>query len=133
MALHVFCDGRESFKLDFSAADIFVTTPWYEPFGITPVEAMACGNPVIGSRVGGIKFSVREGQNGYLVPPNDPEALAERIAHLYRNPDLLHSPAVAPIIYSHDGESPALLRIFMRKLLQRTGYSGARKLSSIPP
>jgi len=48
-------------------------------------------------------------------------------------PVCLHNSAVAPTIYSHDGESPALLRIFMRKLLQRTGFNGARKLSSIPP
>jgi len=73
----------------YNAADIFVTTPWYEPFGITPLEAMACGTPVIGSNVGGIKFSVRDGETGYLVPPNDPAALAERIAHLYRHPKLL--------------------------------------------
>ena len=66
-----------------------MTTPWYEPFGITPVEAMACGTPVVGSNVGGIKFTVRDGENGYLVPPNDPDALAERIAHLYQNPKLL--------------------------------------------
>ena len=77
LALHVFCDGRESLKYDFSSADIFVTTLWYEPFGITPVTAMACGTSVIGSRVEGIKFTVREGQNGYLVAPNDPEVLAE--------------------------------------------------------
>jgi D-inositol-3-phosphate glycosyltransferase len=73
----------------YNAADIFVSTPWYEPFGITPLEAMACGIPVVGSRVGGIKFSVRDGETGYLVPPDDPAALAERIAHLYTNPKLL--------------------------------------------
>jgi D-inositol-3-phosphate glycosyltransferase len=73
----------------YNAADIFVSTPWYEPFGITPVEAMACGIPVVGSRVGGIKFSVRDAETGYLVPPNDPGAVAERIAHLYRHPKLL--------------------------------------------
>jgi phosphoheptose isomerase len=66
-----------------------VSTPWYEPFGITPLEAMACGVPVLGSNVGGIKFSVRDGETGYLVPPNDPAALAERAAHLFRNPKLL--------------------------------------------
>lgn len=81
--------GRDVLKYYYSAADIFVTTPWYEPFGITPVEAMACGTPVVGSNVGGIKFTVRDGETGYLVPPNDPEALAERIAHLYQNPKLL--------------------------------------------
>ncbi len=73
----------------YNAADIFVSTPWYEPFGITPLEAMACGTPVLGSNVGGIKFTVRDGETGYLVPPNDPAALAERAAHLYRHPKLL--------------------------------------------
>jgi phosphoheptose isomerase len=81
--------GRDALKLYYSAADVFVTTPWYEPFGITPVEAMACGTPVIGSNVGGIKFTVRDGETGYLVPPKDPEALAERLAHLLQHPKLL--------------------------------------------
>ncbi len=81
--------GRESLKYYYSAADIFISTPWYEPFGITPVEAMACGTPVVGSNVGGIKFTVRDGETGYLVSPDDPKALAERLAHLYRHPKLL--------------------------------------------
>lgn len=78
--------GREAIKHYYSAADVFVSTPWYEPFGITPVEAMACGTPVIGSRVGGIKYSVRDGETGYLIPPKDPEALAERLDYLFHNP-----------------------------------------------
>jgi D-inositol-3-phosphate glycosyltransferase len=81
--------GREALKYYYSAADIFVTTPWYEPFGITPLEAMACGTPVVGANVGGVKFTVRDGETGYLVPPNDPDALAERLAHLYRHPKLM--------------------------------------------
>lgn len=81
--------GRESLKYYYSAADIFVTTPWYEPFGITPLEAMACGTPVIGANVGGIKYSVRDGQTGYLVPPNDADTLGERLAYLLDRPHLL--------------------------------------------
>jgi D-inositol-3-phosphate glycosyltransferase len=73
---------REFLKLYYSAADIFTTTPWYEPFGITPLEAMACGTPVIGADVGGIRFSVLDGVTGFLVPPNDPAALAARAAEL---------------------------------------------------
>lgn len=87
----IFTGSRERGELRsyYTAADVFVTTPWYEPFGITPVEAMACGTPVIGSAVGGIKTTVRDGVTGYLVPPNDPDALADRLAHLVRRPDLL--------------------------------------------
>ncbi len=66
----------------YSAADVFVTTPWYEPFGITPVEAMACGAAVIGSAVGGIRSTVVDGVTGWLVPPKDPDALAERLSRL---------------------------------------------------
>ena len=80
--------SREFLKLYYSAADIFVTTPWYEPFGITPLESMACGTPVVGAGVGGIKHSVADGFTGALVPPNDPAALAGALARLYRNPDL---------------------------------------------
>lgn len=79
---------REQLRYFYSAADVFVTTPWYEPFGITPLEAMACGTPVIGTAVGGIKTTVVDGETGYLVPPNDPVALAERLAWLERNPQL---------------------------------------------
>ncbi|MFN3403070.1 MAG: glycosyltransferase [Cytophagaceae bacterium] len=66
---------REELKHYYNAADIFISTPWYEPFGITPLEAMACGTPVIGSNVGGIKYSVEHGRTGFLVPPDDPEIL----------------------------------------------------------
>jgi D-inositol-3-phosphate glycosyltransferase len=70
----------------YSAADVFVTTPWYEPFGITPVEAMACATPVIGAAVGGIKSTVVDGRTGYLVPPRDPDMLAARLASLQADP-----------------------------------------------
>lgn len=81
--------GREALKWYYSAADVFVTTPWYEPFGITPVEAMACGTPVLGSNVGGIRFSVRDGETGYLVPPHDSDAVGDRLADMYANPALM--------------------------------------------
>jgi D-inositol-3-phosphate glycosyltransferase len=80
--------GREVLKYYYSAADVFVTTPWYEPFGITPLEAMACGTPVIGSDVGGIQFTVKDHETGYLVPPNAPETLADRLLQLYEQPHL---------------------------------------------
>jgi glycosyltransferase involved in cell wall biosynthesis len=58
------------------SADLVVCTPWYEPFGIVPLEAMACGVPVVASAVGGLVDTVVDGVTGELVPPGHPEALA---------------------------------------------------------
>lgn len=80
--------GRNRLKYYYNAADLFITTPWYEPFGITPLEAMACGTPVIGSNVGGIKFSVVHGRTGFLVPPNDPAILGARMREVLCNAEL---------------------------------------------
>jgi len=80
--------GRADLPTYYSAADVFVTTPWYEPFGITPVEAMACGTPVVGTDVGGIRFSVLDGETGFLVPPRDADAVADRIDRIVADPAL---------------------------------------------
>jgi glycosyltransferase involved in cell wall biosynthesis len=72
----------------YSAGDVVVTTPWYEPFGLTPLEAMASGRPVIGSAVGGLTFTIQDGKTGYLVPPRNPAALATRLRELLRQPQL---------------------------------------------
>lgn len=80
--------NREQLRYFYSAADVFVSTPWYEPFGITPVEAMACATPVIGSAVGGIRSTVRDGVSGYLVPPRRAAVLADGLAELAANPAL---------------------------------------------
>jgi D-inositol-3-phosphate glycosyltransferase len=88
---HVLFTGRKRrdlLRYYYAAADIFITTPWYEPFGITPLEAMACGIPVIGSDTGGIKYTVAHGDTGFLVPPKDFTALAGRIGHLIKDPGL---------------------------------------------
>src|SRR5947199_3382744 len=80
--------GRDALPMYYSAADVFVTTPWYEPFGITPLEAMACGTPVVGSNVGGIKYSVVDGETGFLVPARDPRAIAHKTADILRDDHL---------------------------------------------
>jgi glycosyltransferase involved in cell wall biosynthesis len=64
------------------SADVVLAVPWYEPFGITPLEAMACGRPVVASAVGGLVDSVAEGVTGDLVPPRDPERLGGVVAAL---------------------------------------------------
>ena len=79
---------RDDLRYFYSAADVFITTPWYEPFGITPLEAMACGTPVVGASVGGIKHTILTGKTGFLVPPNKPAALAAKLAMLIHTPKL---------------------------------------------
>ncbi len=66
----------------YCAGDVAVSTPWYEPFGLTPLEAMACGRPIVGSAVGGLTYTIADGQTGFLVPPRDPGALAARLREL---------------------------------------------------
>ncbi|CAA9438155.1 MAG: Glycosyl transferase, group 1 [uncultured Rubrobacteraceae bacterium] len=72
----------------YGAADVAVTVPHYEPFGMTPLEAMACATPVVGANVGGIKTSIAAGETGYLVPPKDPEALTVCLSRLLSDPAL---------------------------------------------
>lgn len=77
---------RNTLRHFYCAANVFVTMPWYEPFGITPVEAMACGIPVIGARVGGVQYSVEDGRTGFLVEARNADALARRLAHVFSDP-----------------------------------------------
>ena len=66
----------------FRSADAVACTPWYEPFGIVPLEAMACGIPVVVAAVGGLTDTVVDHGTGLHVPPKDPAALAAALATL---------------------------------------------------
>jgi glycosyltransferase involved in cell wall biosynthesis/phosphoheptose isomerase len=68
------------------SADVVVCAPWYEPFGIVPLEAMACGVPVVASAVGGMIDTVVDGVTGVHVPPRDPERLAATLRALLDDP-----------------------------------------------
>jgi len=72
----------------YVASDVTVLPSYYESFGMVALEAMACGSPVIASRVGGLVTTVRDGVTGFLVPDSDVAALADRIASLLADPDL---------------------------------------------
>ncbi|SES20969.1 Glycosyltransferase involved in cell wall bisynthesis [Lentzea xinjiangensis] len=68
------------------SADVVACVPWYEPFGIVPLEAMACGVPVVASAVGGLTDTVVHGVTGLLVPPRDPRSLGRALRKLLANP-----------------------------------------------
>ncbi|GGR36464.1 glycosyltransferase [Streptomyces roseolus] len=70
------------------SADVVLCPADYEPFGIVPLEAMACGRPVVASAVGGQLDTVADGETGRLVPPGDPRALADAVAGLLADPDV---------------------------------------------
>jgi D-inositol-3-phosphate glycosyltransferase len=72
----------------YSAADVVVVPSHYESFGMVALEAMACGTPVIASKVGGLSFTVQDGITGFHVPERDPEALADKITLLLKDHDL---------------------------------------------
>jgi len=71
--------SQEILPYYYSAADACVMPSLYESFGMVALEAMACGTPVIASRVGGLTYTVRDGETGFTVPEKDPKALAEKL------------------------------------------------------
>ncbi|WP_338926209.1 glycosyltransferase family 1 protein [Mycetohabitans endofungorum] len=123
---------RDVLRLFYSAADVFVTTPWYEPFGITPVEAMACATPVIGSDVGGIRSTVVDGVTGYLVPPREPAALARKLAALRSDPQQAVAMGLAgrqrvQRDYTWDSVAARLAQVYdeLRDTTRRSACAGA--------
>jgi D-inositol-3-phosphate glycosyltransferase len=79
---------REEVAPLLRSADVVVCAPWYEPFGIVPLEAMACGAPVVVTAVGGLVDSVVDGVTGVHVPPRNPPALARALERLLADADL---------------------------------------------
>jgi D-inositol-3-phosphate glycosyltransferase len=103
------------------SADLVVCSPWYEPFGLVPLEAMACGVPVVASAVGGMLDSVAEGETGRLVPPQDPAALAAAVAELLADPALRRAYGSAGVRrarsrYSWDAVATATAEVYDRAL-----------------
>ncbi|MGD9145677.1 MAG: glycosyltransferase [Anaerolineae bacterium] len=81
-------EDQDTLGYYYSAAEMVVMPSHYESFGMVALEAMACGTPVVASKVGGLAFSVQDGQTGFLVPDGDAEAMAGKIRLLLEDRDL---------------------------------------------
>jgi glycosyltransferase involved in cell wall biosynthesis len=84
----------------YNAADIFVFPSQSETFGLAPVEAMACGLPVVAPFVGGLQETLRHGQNSLVYDPNQPDALSDAVTLLRDNPELRQTIAQQAIAYA---------------------------------
>ncbi len=105
----------------YRVLDLFVAPQRWEGFGLTPLEAMACGVPVVATDVGAFSEIVTEDSLGRIVPPGDPGALAQAAFELLSHPEALARSALA--VRSHvqahfdiEGEAKTLVALY-RELL----------------
>jgi D-inositol-3-phosphate glycosyltransferase len=71
----------------YSAADLCVVPSHYESFGLVVLESLACGTPVVATKVGSAESVIRQGETGYVVADNDPYRLADKIALFLSTPN----------------------------------------------
>ncbi|MCB0638820.1 MAG: glycosyltransferase [Lewinella sp.] len=110
---------RTAVRKALQESDAYVSASRYESFGITMIEALACGAPVIATATAGARDLIHDGQNGYLVPLGDAARLAEAIVRLSREgqqfvPPLLHRQIVDR--YSYGAVVPRLVAIYQHIL-----------------
>ncbi|MBA3533666.1 MAG: glycosyltransferase [Ardenticatenales bacterium] len=77
--------GQETLPYFYAAAESVVMPSHYESFGMVALEATASGTPVIASEVGGLTYTIRDGENGFLIPPKRPDLLANKMIELLEN------------------------------------------------
>lgn len=79
--------SRDEVPYYYCLSDVVVVPSLQEAFGITVSEAMACGKPVIGSNLGGIRDQIIDSHTGFLIEPRNPSKIAEKILLLAENPE----------------------------------------------
>jgi D-inositol-3-phosphate glycosyltransferase len=99
------------------SADVVVSVPWYEPFGIVPLEAMACGVPVVAAAVGGLIDTVVDGVTGLHVPPRRTDAIVAAVRTLFADPRLRASLGAAGArrvrqLYTWERVADTLLEVY---------------------
>ncbi|HLT21105.1 MAG TPA: glycosyltransferase [Thermomicrobiales bacterium] len=109
---------QEDLPQIYAAASVCAVSSRYESFGLVAVEAMACGTPVVATRVGGMRFTIEEDVSGVLVPPGDPEAMAAGINRILLDRDFHASLQVgarqAAIRFSWHTVGAAMMQVYER-------------------
>lgn len=146
LAVRLGIDGRVHFTGQLArpqlpallrSADVVLCVPWYEPFGIVTLEAMACAKPVLAAAVGGLLDTVVDGITGEHVPPRRPDVLASRLRALLADPVRRQSYGVAgrdraTACYRWDQVAADTLAIYYRVLDQsRTGEPVSPHVASL--
>src|SRR5699024_6283207 len=103
----------------YRALDLFAAPARWEGFGLTPLEAMASGVPVVAARVGAYETLIRDGRTGSLVPPGDADALTAALASWLDDPAAraaAGAAARAHVTAQHaiEGEAQALVSLYRR-------------------
>jgi len=114
--------SRDEVVRAYASAEVFVLPSLFEPFGIVLLEAMAAGLPIVASKVGGIVDVVEDGKTGLLVPPRNPEALADALERLLSNPTMLDEMGdegrMRAPAYSWDQLSPRILDVYREAIAE---------------
>jgi D-inositol-3-phosphate glycosyltransferase len=104
---------QEMLPFFYSAADLCVVPSYYESFGLVVLESLACGTPVVATKVGCAESVIRYGETGYVVTDNDPCCLADKISRLLSTPngktDFVRSVRASVAKYSWSNISEAII------------------------
>lgn len=95
--------SRTDLRRWYSAADALILPSWVEPFGRVILEAMACSTPILATSTGGPVDLVKDGENGFLFPARDPNALAQKLRSVIEQPSILTEMRARSLRYIHEG------------------------------
>jgi glycosyltransferase involved in cell wall biosynthesis len=122
---------RDDVEVILPTLSIFILPSLVEGMSMALLEAMAAARPIVATAVGGNLDLIRDGQNGLLIPPGDPEAMARAALQLIRNPEWaerLGQAARAVVVNDHSADRMVRrLEKIYKELLQRTGLEDSRQ------
>ena len=114
---------HRALPIHYRAADVVVVCSHSESFGLSALEAHACGTPVVGTAVGGLSHLVRDGHSGFLLETRDPELFAQRLRDVLAD-DSPHPPFRVEAVRSADrfswvGAAAALIELYACLIAER--------------